>query len=87
MCGALLASVKRRPHALLRRARFMLVVAGIVLLAAGALSCQTYGYNVIAPPIQVGTPTGTYTITISGTLGSNSNVVRSTTVNLTVGPG
>ena len=31
-----------------------------------------------------GTPTGNYSITITGTLGSNTAVVRSTTVNLSV---
>lgn len=79
--GAVLAAKQKR------RLRLIAIVGTALLLAGGAVSCYNYGYNVIAPPITVGTPTGTYIITIYGTLGTNNSVVRSTTINLTVGPG
>lgn len=82
--GAALAAKKRT----LPRAVRLSVLAGTLLLVIGtAVSCYNYGYNVIAPAPTVGTPTGTYIITIYGTLGSNKSVVHSTTFNLTVGPG
>ncbi len=86
MCGVWAAKQKHR-HGRLGGIPVMVLVASILLLAAVAVSCENYGYNVIAPPPTIGTPTGTYTVTISGILGSNKSVVRSTTVNLTVGPG
>lgn len=70
-----------------RRSFGVLAAAGILLLTIIVIGCQNYGYNVVGTPAVVGTPTGNYTITISGTLGSNSQVVRSTTANLSVGPG
>jgi hypothetical protein len=74
-------------HRRARPMRSVVLVALALVLATAAVSCYNYGYNVIAPPNTIGTPTGTYNITISGTLGSNKSVVRSTTVSLTVGPG
>lgn len=82
--GAALVAKKRT---LPRRLRLS-ALAGTLLLALGtAVSCYNYGYNVIAPPPTVGTPTGTYMISITGTLGTNSTVVRSTAITLSVGPG
>ncbi|HEV2381740.1 MAG TPA: SBBP repeat-containing protein [Terriglobia bacterium] len=83
--AALLAANRRRLGGSLR-ARYAAVVC-ILLLTIGAMSCENYGYNVIGTPVVVGTPTGVYVITISGTLGTNSTVIRSTSVNLSVAPG
>jgi hypothetical protein len=65
-------------------------LAGLVfILASLALGVEcnqyVYGPNIGTAPI-TGTPTGEYTITLIGTLGSNSSVTRTTTVNLSVGP-
>jgi hypothetical protein len=58
---------------------------GLLGLAAG---CDTYGYITAPTPANFpGTPTGAYTIAITGTLGNNNSVTRTTTVNLTVSPG
>jgi hypothetical protein len=59
------------------------------LLTLSAMSCQNQfaGFNSVSQAPLSGTPTGTYVITITGTLGSNGNVTHSTTVNLSVGPG
>jgi hypothetical protein len=84
--GALWAANRKRLGGSLR-ASCAAAVAGILLLTLGAMSCQNYGYNVIGTPVVVGTPTGVYVITISGTLGTNSTVIRSTSVNLSVAPG
>ena len=96
---ALLAGVvvaKRRLHGLNpQRVRWVLIVAGVLLLTFTAMSCEDYGYNSVYPGPQVGTPSGNYTIPISGTLGNppspcgcgpNNAITRGTTVNLTVSP-
>jgi len=82
IAGALVAKHKGP-----RPIRSVTLLALALVLAGAAMSCNNYGYNVIAPPTITGTPNGTFTITISGTLGSDKTVVRSTSVNLTVGPG
>ena len=82
ICGALAARHKR-----VRLIPSVVLAALALVLTTAAMSCNNYGYNVIAPPTITGTPNGTYTISIFGTLGSNKTVVRSTSVNLTVGPG
>jgi len=69
------------------RLRLMLVASGLLLLMLTSISCEQYGYNVIAPPNITGTLSGNYTVTLTGTLVGNASVVRGTTVNLTVGPG
>ncbi|HEY6293552.1 MAG TPA: SBBP repeat-containing protein [Terriglobia bacterium] len=84
LLAALLAA-RRKPCQI--RSRWTLVVVGILLLTLTGASCNNYGYNVVGPPVIVGTPTGIYVIQISGTLGTNSSVIRSTTVNLNVSPG
>lgn len=70
-----------------QRFRWALVISGLFLLMLTGLSCEQYGYNVIGSPNITGTLSGNYTVTLVGTLAGNSSVVRSTTVNLTVGPG
>ena len=69
-------------------ASLRLAALGMMLLTAGAVvGCNT---NTFGPGItqqSTGTPTGTYTLGITGTLGNNNSVTRSTTMNLSVGPG
>ena len=45
---------------------------------------ETFLVSCRSTPTTTGSTTGNYTITINGTLGSNSTVVRSTNVNLAV---
>ena len=67
--------------------RWALAASGLLLLMATAMSCEQYGYNVIGTPNITGTVSGNYVLTLTGTLAGQNAVVRSTTVNLTVGPG
>ncbi|MGO9271878.1 MAG: SBBP repeat-containing protein [Terriglobia bacterium] len=96
---ALLAGVlvaKRRFHGLNpQQARWLLVVAGVLLLTLTAMSCQDYGYNSVFPGPTTGTPTGNYSIPVTGTLGnppspcgcgSNNAITRGTVINLAVSP-
>jgi len=96
---ALLAGVvvaKRRFHGLNpQQARWLLVVAGVLLLTLTAMSCQDYGYNSVFPGPTTGTPTGNYSIPVTGTLGNppspcgcgpTNSITRSTFINLTVSP-
>jgi hypothetical protein len=61
-------------------------VVGLSFLIMG-LGCQTYYNGLNVKPAPVGTPSGNYIVLMIGTLGSNGAVVRTTTVNLAVGPG
>jgi Abnormal spindle-like microcephaly-assoc'd, ASPM-SPD-2-Hydin/Beta-propeller repeat len=83
---ALLAANRKRLDFCLR-SRYVAGVVATLLVTMGAIGCQNYGYNVIGTPTVVGTPTGTYVITIEGTLGTNSTVKRTFNVNLSVAPG
>ena len=65
--------------------RFALLIIAIILLALGA-GCNTYVNPINITPVVTGTPTGNYTIALTGTLGNNTGVSRTTTVNLSVAP-
>ena len=81
------AGFSRRAPAWLRLP-FRLAVLGVALsLLALGVACQDYYYNPVSiTPYLTGTPSGNYTITIIGTLGSNNSVTRTTTINLLVAP-
>jgi hypothetical protein len=68
-----------------KRARAVLCVAALVVLAALQVSCSNYYYNPVTPAV-TGTPYGVFTIAITGTLGNNHAVSHTTTMNLSVGP-
>jgi hypothetical protein len=68
------------------RVKFVVLVMMVFLLAA-EMACNQYYYSPITTATLPGTPTGNYTIAITGTLGNNNAVARTTTVNLTVGSG
>lgn len=69
-----------RPHL---RLAILLVAIVLVGLAAG---CYNYVNPINITPQVSGTPSGTTSIVLSGTLANGTNVVRSTTVNLSVLP-
>lgn len=72
----------------IRHSRTSWALLALVLLLVMAWSgCQDYGYNVVGTAGVSGTQSGSYTVTLSATIGaanSSSSVVRSTTVNLSV---
>jgi len=69
------------------RLRLAALAMLLALFAFGA-GCETYSqYPRITTATVSGTPTGNYTITIVGTLGSDNSVTRTTTTILSVGPG
>jgi HYDIN/CFA65/VesB-like, Ig-like domain/Beta-propeller repeat/Cep192 domain 4 len=64
-------------------------VAALILamsLSALATACNQTYYGPQTTPVSTGTPAGTYTVTIVGTLGSDNSIQRTTTVNLAVSP-
>jgi hypothetical protein len=65
--------------------RFAVLLTSIVL-AALAVGCENYVNPININPYVNGTPSGTYSITLTGTLGDGSGVTRTTTVNLSVLP-
>ena len=69
------------------RLRLAALAMLLALFAFGA-GCETYSqYPRITTATVEGTPTGNYTITIVGTLGSDNSVTRTTTTILSVGSG
>jgi hypothetical protein len=99
MLVALLARRKMGYRGMGRRTRFVfaqVALATLVLATAFWMSCETGIYtNVIQPSTVNGTPTGNYKITVYGTYtgstagvgitsGTQTTVIRQTTVNLTV---
>jgi hypothetical protein len=63
--------------------RFALLIFAIILAALGA-GCETYVNPISVTPVYTGTATGNYVVILTGTLGSNSSVSRTTRVNLSV---
>jgi len=51
-----------------------------------AVGCENYVNPINITPVVNGTPAGNFGITVTGTLGNASRVVRTTTVNLSVLP-
>jgi hypothetical protein len=57
-----------------------------MVLAALAVGCEDYVNPININPVVNGTPTGNYSILLTGTLGDGSGVTRTTVVKLTVLP-
>jgi len=62
------------------------VLAGAIILAALAVGCEDYVNPININPVVNGTPTGNYSIVLTGTFGNGSGVTRATTVTLSVLP-
>jgi hypothetical protein len=73
-------SVRMHTHKVLA-----LLLAAIALVIFG-VSCENYVNPINITPHVNGTPSGTYAVTVTGTLGTGTGVVRATTVNLSVLP-
>jgi hypothetical protein len=67
------------------RLRFAVLLFAIILVVLGA-GCENYVNPINITPVVNGTPAGTTSIVLTGTLGSNGGVTRTTTVNLSVLP-
>jgi len=68
-----------------RRKVLVFLLAAMALVALG-VSCENYVNPINITPHVNGTPSGTYAITVTGTLGTGTGVTRTTTVNLSVLP-
>jgi hypothetical protein len=68
------------------RLRLMLLLVAVVLVAFAVVGCENYVNPININPVVNGTPAGTYSIQLSGTVGNGSGVTRSTVVNLSVLP-
>ena len=85
LMGAMVAGFSRIARRMRHRWSLVILFAAMVLLALG-VSCENYVNPINITPFVNGTPSGTSTITIKGTLGNGSGVTRTTTVNLSVLP-
>jgi hypothetical protein len=86
LAAGMLAGYRNSPSKGRRQARWLLAGAGVLLVTMSAVGCNDLYYRNNINPAPVGTPSGVFKITLTGTLGSNANVTRATTVNLSVGP-
>jgi len=83
-----LAKAQRAPSRARLTPQLPLAAWAVLLsLLLFGLGCQTYYNGLNVTPVPIGTPSGNYTIVITGTLGSDGSVTRRTAVNLSVGPG
>lgn len=64
----------------------LIFVSTLLILAVLGAGCDVYYNPINISPVVNGTPTGNYTVTIRGTLGTNSAVQRAVTVNMSVSP-
>ena len=93
VCGLLAISAwaGRARNRLWDKPRMILRLAALsvmLCLLGMAVGCNDYsGYPGITQATTTGTPTGVYTIVVTGTLGNNNSVTRTTTFNLSVGAG
>jgi|SRR5579859_1579655 len=69
-----------------RRRKALVALAALLMIVAGWANCGGGGSGgPVGPPVQNGTPAGTYTLTVTGTYGSGSNALtHSINLNLTV---
>ncbi len=85
LLGALVAGLRRTAQGMRHRLSLVLLLVVIAWLVLG-VSCENYVNPININPYVNGTPSGTYSITLTGTLGDGSGVTRTTTVNLSVLP-
>jgi Beta-propeller repeat/HYDIN/CFA65/VesB-like, Ig-like domain len=72
-----------RPVRLRARVAVLILATSLTALAT---ACNNTYYGPTTKPVTTGTPAGTYTVTIIGTLGNDGSIKRATTVNLAVSP-
>jgi hypothetical protein len=85
LLGAIATGFSRSGGSMRPRLRLMLLLVAIILAAVG-VGCQNYVNPININPVVNGTPSGTFNIVLTGTLGNTSAVTRSTAVNLSVQP-
>lgn len=85
LLGAMVTGFSRSGAWMRPRLRLVVLLVAIVLVAWG-VGCENYVNPININPVVNGTPSGTVTIVLTGTLGNNSGVTRTTTVNLSVLP-
>ncbi|MGA2984524.1 MAG: SBBP repeat-containing protein [Terriglobia bacterium] len=83
--GAIVTGFGRSGPWLRPRLRLAVLLFAIILVVLGA-GCENYVNPINITPAVNGTPSGTSSIVLSGTLGNGSGVTRNTVVNLSVLP-
>jgi hypothetical protein len=83
--GAIITGYHQSGRGLRTRSTWAVLAMAMVLLAL-AVGCENYVNPININPSVVGTPSGTFSIVLTGTMGNGSGVSRSTTVNLSVLP-
>lgn len=85
LLGAIMAGFNRSTLWMRPRLRLAVLLTAMGLVALG-VGCENYVNPININPVVNGTPAGTYSIVLTGTLGNGSGVNRTATVTLTVLP-
>ena len=85
LLGAIVTGFGRSGPWMRPRLRLAVLLVAIILVALG-VGCENYVNPININPVVNGTPSGTMSIVLTGTLGNGSGVTRTTTVNLSVLP-
>jgi hypothetical protein len=83
--GAVIISLTRNKYSMRPQVRLAILVAAALFVALAA-GCEDYVNPININPVVNGTPAGSYTIQLTGTLGDGSGVTRTTNINLSVVP-
>lgn len=85
LLGAIVTGLGRSGTRMRPRLGLAVLLVAVVLIALG-VGCENYVNPININPVVTGTPSGTVSIELTGTLGNGSGVTRTTTVNLSVVP-
>jgi len=85
LLGAISTSLSRSGPWVRPRLRLVMLLVAMVLVAWG-VGCENYVNPININPVVAGTPSGTVSILLTGTLGNGSGVTRNAIVNLSVLP-
>ena len=68
------------------RFKFVALLVTLVLVSLAVVGCENYVNPININPVVNGTPSGTFNIVLTGTLGNSSAVTRTTIISLSVQP-
>jgi len=86
LSGAVLLGLNRSGTWMPARFKFVALLVTLVLVSLAVVGCQNYVNPININPVINGTPSGTFNIVLTGTLGNSSAVTRTATITMSVQP-